>query len=212
MLNNRRMKPLAKDGSFLFSARRNKLALKLQVIIGSTRPTRRGPIVAKWFADFAKQHGKFDVELVDIADFKFPVYDEPKHPATGQYEHEHTKRWSAKIKSADAFVFVHPEYNYFAPPALVNALDYVFAEWNYKPAGLVSYGGISGGLRAAQALKLIVTTLKMVPLSEGVPVPNFNSMIGKDDVFAPTDPVKEGSTKMLDELLRWAEALKPMRK
>lgn len=206
------MKPLAKDGSFLFSARRNKLALKLQVIIGSTRPTRRGPIVAKWFAGFAKQHGKFDVELVDIADFKFPVYDEPKHPATGQYEHEHTKRWSAKIKSADAFVFVHPEYNYFAPPALVNALDYVFAEWNYKPAGLVSYGGISGGLRAAQALKLILTTLKMVPLSEGVPVPNFNSMIGKDDVFAPTDPVKEGSTKMLDELLRWAEALKPMRK
>lgn len=188
------------------------MVLKLQVIIGSTRPTRRGPAVAAWFAGFAKQHGKFDVETVDLLDFKLPVYDEPKHPATRQYEHEHTKRWSAKIAAADAFVFVHPEYNYFAPPALVNALDYIYAEWNYKPAGLVSYGGISGGLRAAQSLKLILTTLKVVPLTEGVPVPNFNSMIGDDGTFAPTDPVREGATKMLDELYRWAEALKPMRK
>lgn len=187
------------------------MALKLHVIIGSTRPGRGGPKVATWFADFARQHGKFDVELVDLADFNLPVYDEPKHPATRQYEHEHTKRWSAKIASADAFVFVHPEYNYFAPPALVNALNYVYAEWNYKPAGLVSYGGISGGLRAAQALKEILTTLKVVPLYEGVPVPNYNNMIS-DGVFQPTDPVKEGATKMLDELLRWAEALKPMRK
>ncbi len=170
------------------------MALKLQVIIGSTRPGRTGPTVAKWFADFAKQHGKFDVELVDIADFNLPVYDEPKHPATGQYEHEHTKRWSAKIKTADAYVLVHPEYNYFAPPALVNALNYIFSEWNYKPAGLVSYGGISGGLRAAQSLKGILTTLKMMPITEGVPVPMVASMV-KDGVFQPTDPVKEGATK-----------------
>lgn len=187
------------------------MALKLQVIIGSTRPSRGGPKVADWFTGYAKQHGKFDVELVDIADFNLPVYDEPKHPATREYKHEHTKRWSAKIAAADAFAFVHPEYNYFAPPALVNALNYVFAEWNYKPAGLVSYGGISGGMRAAQSLKGLLTTLKIVPLTEGVPVPNYQSMIGDGGQFQPTKPVEEGATKMLDELLRWAEALKPMR-
>ena len=72
---------------------------------------------------------------------------------------------------ADAFVFVTPEYNYAPPPALVNALNYLSREWNYAPVGFVSYGGISGGLRSVQVAKQIVTTLKMMPIPEGVPMP-----------------------------------------
>src|SRR6185295_5597150 len=93
----------------------------------------------------ATKHGKLDAELVDLRDYALPLFDEPKHPRFGQYEHEHTKRWSAKVKEADAFVFVTAEYNYGMPPSLLNALTYLSAEWAYKAAAFVSYGGVSGG-------------------------------------------------------------------
>ena len=187
------------------------MALKLNVIVCSTRPGRIGPKVATWFHEFAAAHGGFDAALVDLAEFELPVYDEPKHPRLQQYEHAHTRRWSESVASADAFVFVTPEYNYFAPPALVNALTFLTKEWAYKPAGLLSYGGISGGLRAVQAEKLQLTALKMMPIPEGVPVHMVGQHIGEDGVFRPTEGIATGAKTMLDELLRWAEALKPMR-
>lgn len=187
------------------------MAHQLNVIVGSTRPGRVGPIFARWLVDFTKGHGKFDPVLVDIAQFDLPVYDEPKHPRLGQYENDHTKAWSRSVDAADAFVFVTPEYNYFAPPALVNAISYLVREWQYKPAGFLSYGGISGGLRAVQAEKQLLSTLKVVPIPEGVPLPNFPQFVNEDGVFTPTDIVATGTTLMLDELHRWSEALKPMR-
>src|SRR5690606_29928839 len=97
---------------------------------------------------------------------ELPVYDEPEHPRLQKYQHEHTKRWSASVAAADAYVFVLPEYNYNPPPSFYNALNYVYKEWNYKPAGFVSYGGVSGGLRSTQMAKQLVTTLKMMPMME----------------------------------------------
>src|SRR5690606_31558155 len=144
---------------------------KLQIIIASTRPGRQGPAVAKWFTDAAERHGAFEVELVDLAEVNLPLLDEPNHPRLKEYEHEHTIAWSRKIDEADAFVFVTPEYNSSSPPALVNALNYLYQEWNYNPVGFVSYGGISGGLRSVQMTKNIVTTLKMVPIVEAVSIP-----------------------------------------
>ena len=135
------------------------MALKLHTIIASTRPGRVGLHVGKWFHEYALKHGGFDATLVDLADFDLPVYDEPHHPRLQKYEREHTKRWAESVRSADAFVFVTPEYNYSPSPSLVNALDYVYLEWNYKPAGFVSYGGVSGGLRAVQVVKLQATAL-----------------------------------------------------
>ena len=101
---------------------------------------------------FTKDSGT-DYEIVDIADWKLPLFDEPIHPSMGKYQHDHTKAWSEKIKQADGYIFVTPEYNYGPPPSLVNALNYVYLEWNYKPAGFVSYGGVSGGLRSVQVAK-----------------------------------------------------------
>jgi NAD(P)H-dependent FMN reductase len=98
---------------------------KLHIIIGSTRPGRVGPSIAKWLHSFAVEHSKFDPALVDLADFKLPIFDEPNHPAMQKYEHEHTKVWAASVAAADALVFVTPEYNFGPPPALVNALDYL---------------------------------------------------------------------------------------
>lgn len=187
------------------------MSLQLNVIICSTRPGRVGPAVADWFNGYAQQHGGFDVELVDLVDFDLPMYDEPLHPRLGQYEHEHTRRWSESVASADAYAFVAPEYNYSPTPALVNALNFVYNEWNYKPCGFVSYGGVSGGLRAAQAARLQVTTLKMVPLVEGVTIPHVGGLINDSGVFGSNELIDKSAQTMLDELGRWAEALKPMR-
>ena len=107
---------------------------KLHVVICSTRPGRVGPSVARWIHEYAAHHGKFDVELVDLADFNLPLYDEPLHPAQQKYTHEHTKKWAASVAAADAYIFVTPEYNYCPPPSLVNALNYVYREWNSNRA------------------------------------------------------------------------------
>ena len=96
---------------------------------------------------------------MDLAEFDLPLLDEPKHPRLQQYEHEHTKRWSAAIGPADAFLFVTPEYDYFTSAALVNALQFLSVEWHYKAAGIVSYGGVSGGLRATQELRQLIGNL-----------------------------------------------------
>jgi len=187
-------------------------ALTLQVIIVSTRPGRVGPTVAAWAEEQARLHGKFVVELVDLADFALPIFDEPKHPRLGVYEHEHTKRWSASVQRADAFVFVTPEYNFSAPPVLLNALQFLYHEWSYKPVAFVSYGGVSGGLRSVQAAKLAVTTFKLVPLVEAVSISAIAQRIDKTNgVFTPDEKHPTAARAMLDELHRWAVALKPMR-
>src|SRR4051794_21297187 len=115
--------------------------LNLHIVSVSTREGRVGPPVSAWFLDYARTHGKFNVEFVDLAEIKLPVFDEPRHPRLRQYEHAHTKAWSAVVERADAFIFITPEYNYSTPAPLVNALDYLVQEWAYKPVGFVSYGG-----------------------------------------------------------------------
>lgn len=185
---------------------------RLHVIVASTRPGRIGLAVGHWFRDLAETLDLFDVRLVDLVDFDLPVYDEPRHPAMQQYEHEHTRRWSASVAAADAYVFVTPEYNYNPPPSLINALNYVYHEWNYKPCGLVSYGGVSGGLRAAQALKLLVTTLKMMPMMEGVMVPMAWEQLNDQGEFQSNELIDHSVDTLLRELRRWADGLGAMRR
>jgi NAD(P)H-dependent FMN reductase len=186
------------------------VALKLQTIVVSTRPGRMGPPVGRWFHEYAAANSSFDAELLDLADFNLPVLDEPEHPRAKKYVHEHTKKWSATIERGDAFVFVTPEYNYGPPPSFINAVSYLSAEWNYKPAGFVSYGGVSGGLRAQQMEKQTLTTVKVMPIPESVSIQFFAQRI-KDGVFEPTDLMVDGAKAMLSELHRWASALKTMR-
>jgi NAD(P)H-dependent FMN reductase len=184
---------------------------KLSVIIASTRPGRVGLPVGHWFFEQAKRHGKFEVELVDLKNRNLPLLDEPHHPRLRKYEHEHTKAWSAIVEASDAFVFVTPEYNYGAPPSLLNALDYVFHEWAYKAAGIVSYGGISGGMRSAQMLKQTLGVLKVVPLPEAVTI-TFVAQLLENGVFRGSEPLEKAAVTMLDELFRWTEALAVLRK
>lgn len=186
------------------------MTLKLHTIVASTRPGRVGPSIAQWFNDFAAQHGKFDPVLVDLADFNLPIFDEPEHPRLRHYHHAHTRAWSESVASADAFVFVTPEYNYGPPPSLLNALNYLALEWNYTPAGFVSYGGISGGMRAVQVTKQILSTFKVMPIPEGVPMPMVFQNL-ENGALKPADIYKTSAATMLDELHKWAESLKALR-
>lgn len=187
------------------------MPLKLNTIICSTRPGRIGPSIAGWFNDFANQQGQFESALVDLAEFNLPVYDESNHPRMQKYEHDHTKAWSASVDKADAFVFVIPEYNFCPPPSFMNALNYLYNEWNYKPCGFVSYGGVSGGLRSAQLAKQLVTTVKMMPMVESVMVQMPWERLNDSKQFQPGEPHESSGKAMLEEMTKWAAALKGMR-
>src|SRR3989454_2973122 len=129
--------------------------LKVGIITGSTRPNRQSLDVAKWVLEAARKRSDAEYDLVDIKDFGLPLLDEPMPPSMGKYQERHTKRWAAKIASLDAFVFVSPEYNHGIPAALKNAIDFLFAEWNHKAAGFVSYGG-AGGAGGVGQLRLVL--------------------------------------------------------
>ncbi len=183
----------------------------LQIFVASTRQGRKGDAVARWFERQARAHGTFEIEVVDLAEVNLPMMDEPDHPRFRKYQHEHTKQWSARVSRADAFVFVTPEYNFSSPPSLVNAMDYLAHEWAYKAVGFVSYGGASGGTRSVQMIKLTASALRMVPLTEAVSLPFFTKYFNADGAFAPDDTQGKAATVMLDELLRWTNALKVLR-
>lgn len=184
---------------------------RLGVVVGSTRPGRVGAAVADWFAGEARSHGAFDVEVLDLAKIDLPILDEPNHPRMRRYTKEHTQRWSRLVESMDAFAFVTPEYNYAMAPALLNAIDYLFAEWTYKPVGFVSYGGVSGGTRSVQMAKQVVTSVKMMPMSEGVIIPFVRQSVTDEGRFEPEAPIAEAARTLLDELVRWERALRPLR-
>lgn len=185
---------------------------KLGVMIASVREGRVGRPVADWFVERARVHGCFDVDVVDLKDVDLPMFAERNHPRLGQYESDHQKAWGARMATLDAFVFVMPEYNYSTAPALLNALDYLYAEWNYKAVALLSYGGVSAGLRAAQMVKQTVTALKMVPIAEAISIPFVRQAIDKESgAFKATDAQDKTAATVLDELARWTTALTTLR-
>ena len=183
--------------------------MNLEIIIASTRPGRVGEKVAKWFIEEAKTFRKFNVSIADLAEINLPLLDEPNHPRFQKYTKEHTKEWSERIKKDDAFVVITPEYNFYAPATIINAFDYLYIEWNYKPIGFVSYGGISGGTRSVQQEKLIATTLRMFPVYEAVNIPFVHNYIS-DGKFVATENFVDMANSLLSELYRLASVLKPL--
>jgi NAD(P)H-dependent FMN reductase len=184
---------------------------KLHVILASTRPGRAGEPIADWFVERAVAHGAFEVELVDLAEVDLPFMDEPNHPRLRRYTHEHTKAWAARVDSADAFVFVTPEYNYGLTAPLKNAIDYLHFEWQHKPVGFVSYGGVAAGTRAVQMLKQVVTTLKMLPLFEAVNIPFHTQLIDEEGALEANEVMVKAAAAMLDELVLTEAMLAPRR-
>ena len=183
--------------------------LKIAIIIGSTRPNRNGEAVAKWVYQVAKKRSDAEFELVDIKDFNLPLLDEPMPPIMGQYSQPHTKKWAAKIGSFDAYVFVTPEYNHGTSGALKNAIDFLFAEWNNKAAGFVSYGG-AGGARAVEQLRLVLAEVQIATVRNQVLLSMFTDF-ENFSVFKPDARHEKSVNAVFDQVIAWGGALKTLR-
>ena len=196
---------------------------RLAVVVGSTRPGRRGRTVANWVADSAADHpavvaGRVVVEMLDLVDHPLPLLDEPVPAMFGSYAHEHTREWSAAVDRFDAYVFVTPEYNHSLPAALKNAIDHLYAEWDGKVAGVVGYG-VEGGTRAADHLRAVLAEVRTAVVPTQVALSLFADVdyTGTD----PDDPTATGRLaprenqvralgSLLDEVVTWASALRPV--
>jgi len=183
--------------------------LKIAIIIGSTRPGRNSEAVAKWVYEIAKKRHDAEFELVDIKDFELPLLDEPMPPSMGQYSKPHTKRWAAKINSFDGFVFVTPEYNHGISGALKNAIDFLFAEWNNKAAGFVSYGSV-GGARAVEQLRLVLAEVQIATVRNQVLLSLFTDF-ENFTVFKPDPRHEKSANGVFDQVVAWSSALRPLR-
>jgi NAD(P)H-dependent FMN reductase len=181
------------------------------IVIASTRPGRKGKPIGDWVNRLALADGRFEIDLADLAEINLPMMNEPNHPSQKNYQHDHTKAWSARVEAADAFVFVTPEYNHSYNAPLKNAIDYVMQEWAHKPVGFVSYGGVAGGARAVLGLRPVLAVLKMVPITDGVTMVGFTQYFDEEGKFNPTERLADNAAKMFTELERWAHALKPLR-
>ncbi len=183
--------------------------LKIGIILGSTRPGRNGEAVAKWVADLAGRRSDATYELVDLRDFNLPLLDEAVPPSMGQYSQPHTRAWSDKIGSFDGFVFVTPEYNHSTSGALKNAIDFLYAEWNNKAAGFVSYGS-AGGTRAVEQLRLIMGELQVADVRAQVALSLFTDF-ENFSTFKPGSHHGASINGMLDQVVAWSAAMKAVR-
>ena len=186
--------------------------VRVLALVCSTRPGALGPLVGQWLLEtITPRAAELGVELVPVAlgDLNLPFLDEEEHPSSGVYQHEHTRRWSAIVDAAHGFIAVTPEYNYGMPATLKNALDYLSREWAWKPIGFVSYGNTSAGTRSVQHAKQVVTTLRLVPLGATVAIRIGDAT--ENGRLRPDAARDTAGIGLLDELVRVAHALRPLR-
>ncbi len=182
--------------------------LRIGIIVGSTRPGRRGLEVGEWVKANAKADG-VEFELVDLVDYALPLLDEPLPASTGQYQHEHSRKWAAKVDEFDGYIFVTAEYNHSLPGALKNALDFASLEWHNKAAGIVSYGSM-GGVRANEHLRQILAELEIADVRQNVMLSIFTDW-QNFTTFAPVELHLAELEKQVGQVVAWAGALKPLR-
>jgi NAD(P)H-dependent FMN reductase len=181
---------------------------RVAVVIGSTRPTRICPDIAKWVRDVSQDESPLRYELLDLAEINLPLLDEPLKAALQQYEHEHTRAWSRLVSSYSGFVFVFPQYNWGYPGVLKNALDYLYHEWRDKPATCVTYGTRGGG-KGAEQLRGVLAGLHMRTLDSHLEFAVTDADVDENwqlkDVEATLRPYREQTRSVAVEML---EALK----
>lgn len=189
--------------------------MKIQVIIGTTRPNRFSEIPANWIYQELKKIEGIEAELVDLRDYNLPFFDEPKSPTAagiGGYTAEAVVRWTKKVAEADGYIIVTGEYNHGYPAVLKNALDYVYFEWNKKPVGFISYGSVSGA-RVIEQLRQVVVELQLVPVKNSIHIPGQVVMAIKKGEGGenPFESLNAQKDSFITNLVWWVKALKVAR-
>lgn len=187
------------------------MSVSIGVILGSTRPNRAGEAVAKWFMEQTKDFNDVDFQFIDLQDVNLPFLDEPIPPLAHKYSKDHTLNWAKTIDQIDGFIVITPEYNHSFPAVLKNALDYIYTEWNKKPIAFVSYGAVSGGLRAVEHLRQVSIELEMVPIKPQISITSIWSAIDENG-NVKAENLNGDPQKLTKELLWWARVLKEARK
>ncbi|MET9362608.1 NAD(P)H-dependent oxidoreductase [Streptomyces sp. NPDC006632] len=180
-------------------------ALKLTVVVASNREGRFAPVVADWFLARAREHQGLAVEVVDLAETELPTaLSRNPSPAT----QAQLALVTPKLADADAFVVITPEYNHSFPAPLKNVIDWHFAQWQAKPVGFVSYGGISGGLRAVEQLRQVFAELHAVTVRDTVSFHQAHGLFDEDGEHREPLQADAAVKKMLDQVIWWAQALR----
>ena len=182
------------------------------VIVASTREGRFAETVADWFLGVAGQRLDLWIDPIDLARTQLPTRLPPRRPRLGEYPDE-VVAFAERIGRAQGYVIITPEYNHGYPGSLKTALDLVNSEWRAKPVAFVSYGGVSGGMRAVEQLRQVVVELHMVPMRDAVVLPMATRSFGPDGT--PADPegfIADSVTTMCDRLVWWSRALSAARR
>jgi NAD(P)H-dependent FMN reductase len=189
-------------------------AVRIALIIGSTRPNRFADRPVQWIVEAAEQRSDLAVEVVDLRDWELPFFEEPAPPSYtgGAYSNAEAERWRHKIGEFDAFIATAAEYNHAPTAVLKNAFDSAFTEWQNKPIGFVGYGGV-GGARAVEQLRMIAIELQMAPIQKAVHigVEPFLGVLMEGKSFDDYPFVVQARSAMLDQLVWWARALRTAR-
>ena len=172
--------------------------IRLEVVVASVRAGRIAPVVADWFAATARRRPEFDVGVLDLAETPLP------HDLSGGPDAD---AFTGRIGAADAFVVVTSEYNHGYPAALKTAIDTVKHEWRTKPVGFVSYGGLSGGLRAVEQLRQVVVEVHMVPVRQSVSFHRVKHAFAADGTTTDEAAI-DGAERMLDQIAWWARTVR----
>lgn len=178
--------------------------ITIAIIIGSNREGRRAPLVAQWFGKHVHQRRDIEADVIDLAEVQLPF-------SMPQSDDGATAQFARRLSAADAFVVITPEYNHGYPAVLKNAIDSALTEWRAKPVGFVAYGGISGGLRAVEALRVVFGALRAVTISETVSLHGVNRLFDDSGVLRDSSRTDRAAQALLDELTWWARALRSAR-
>ncbi|MGO4691429.1 NADPH-dependent FMN reductase [Glaciibacter sp. 2TAF33] len=182
---------------------------KIAIVTGGSRPGSVNSTVAEWVHSQVADRTDAEFEVVNFNDFNLPLLDEAYPASMQNYQHEHTKAWSARIDEFDGFIFVAHEYNHTAGPALVNALSYLSAEFHNKAAGFVSYGSM-GGVRAVEHLRGVLSELQVAHVQKSLMFSLFTDF-ENFSTFKPTEQSAGNLAPMVDQVVSWSRAMETVR-
>ncbi|OIJ95570.1 NADPH-dependent FMN reductase [Streptomyces monashensis] len=185
--------------------------LRVAVVVGSVREGRVGRAVADWFLGTAADDPGLDLDVIDLAEVELPLVLPGWGGGPSPEAAAVLGDVSPRLAAADAFVVVTPEYNHSFPASLKNFVDWHYVQWQAKPVGFVSYGGLGGGLRAVEQLRTVFAELHAVTVRDSVSLHGPWSGLTEDGTPRDADVCAGAAKGMLGQLAWWGRALRAAR-